>query len=265
MNGANLVVMRRLASAIQAAPFKMLLYKGPLLQQIAYGNLFARPSSDIDVLVAPADYDKAAGLLQDLGFKLNPMTDTIWWRRFLAEQQFREGPDGLAIDLHHRVQQPGCPLPRKPGRFLAEAAVYEVAGQGMSSFSLRHTILVAAISLVKALHHREPAGRYVSDVEALTSNLTDQQVSDLWQEARLQGLAHTLELAMRSVSAVFGRPEATRAVLPEISDTDLRQMLIDPDKVDTWVRRRRLLQSLCDRPIDIVPCWMLMAAGEAAR
>lgn len=265
MNGENLLLMRQVAALMARATFPVVFYKGPLLQQLAYGNYFERPSSDIDLLVGPKDYDAAGRILEDAGFRCSTTTKTLWWRHFLAEQQFSQGRESLNIDLHHRVQQPGCPLPRRPERLVKQSQTQILAGQPVLTLSLRHTILVAAMSLAKALHHREPAGRYVADVHALTARQSNQEWQDLWSEARLQGLHNTLTLALRSASAVFGSSAPPDPILSEVTESDLQQMLLDPDRVVKWVRRRRLLSALCDRPLDVFGSWLLMAAGEAAR
>lgn len=267
MNGASLIMMRRLTTSLHCVAAPVIFYKGVVLQQNLYGTPFARPSSDIDLLTSPGRYATVARALQLAGYKLDPHTDTLWWRRFLGEQQFRMGEDARNIDLHHRIQQPGCPMPRRSYRLVDASILQPFLGGQISTFRDDHALLVAAMSLAKALHHREPAGRYIGDVERLLRRLSPDGWTAVAREAATMGLSRTLDLAIRCVDAVFQTipPEHRRSILPEIGDVDLLCMLLAPAQAPRWMRRRRLLGALCDRPADAVTAWLVMAASEIAR
>ena len=267
MNGASLITLRRLMTVLDEIPARVIVYKGVVLQQELYGTPFARPSSDVDLLTAPGDYALVAAALQKAGYRLDHHTATLWWRWFLAEQQFRAGETTQSLDLHHRLQQPGCPMPRRPDRLLSAATSTPFLGASVLSFRADHALLVAAMSLAKALHHREPAGRYVGDAERLMRRLTPDDWKALHDEAKLLGLDRTLALAIRSVDAIFASVPAheMRAILPDVSNDQLRWMLLAPDQSQHGLRRRRLLRALCDRPVDALSSWFLMAASETAR
>ena len=266
MNGAGLILMRQLMSVLDRIPERVVVYKGVVLQQHLYGTPFARPSSDIDLLTSSSGYQTAAAHLQDAGYSLDPHTDTLWWRWFLAEQQFRAGSDAHNIDLHHRLQQPGSPMPRSTPRLIAEAAPQTFLGGQVLMFRDDHALLVAAMSVVKALHHREPAGRYVGDAERFMRRLAPDDWAAVAREAKILGLGRTFDLTVRCVDAVFGTVPATarRSILPEISDVELQYMVLAPGQA-RWMRRRTLLRALCDRPADAVSAWLVMAASETAR
>ena len=267
MNGANLLLMRRLAVVITDIPVRIVVYKGVVLQSELYGTPFARPSSDVDLLTAPEDYAQVAQALEAAGYRLDPNTDTVWWRRFLAEQQFRWGRDAQSVDLHHRIQQPGCPMPRAPARLIALARPQTFLGAEILTFRPDHALLVAAMSLAKALHHREPAGRYVGDLLWMLRRLPPGDWAGVRAEARMLGLSRTLDLAVRCVAAVFGSGSAPRhrPILEEVADIDLQYMLLAPAHAPTWIRRRRLLGAICDHPADVVSAWFVMAASETVR
>ena len=267
MNGESLLLMRSLVRLLEGLPFPAVVYKGVLLQEQLYGTPFARPSSDVDILTTPRHYAEMAARLTQAGYALDPHTDTIWWRRFLAEQQFRAPGANQSIDLHHRIQQPGCPLPRAPGRFLAEARRRLALGGEVLVLRDDHALLVAAMSLVKALHHREPAGRYATDVAWMVRRMSTRGWEAAAAEAELQGLRRTLCLAVRGAEAVFGPAQKplSEPILEEVDDQDLQAMLLAPASAKTWIRRRRLLAAISDSRREFPRNWLLMAASETAR
>lgn len=267
MNGESLLLMRNLVRLLADLPAPTVVYKGVLLQEQLYGTPFARPSSDVDILTAPRHYAAVAARLTRAGYALDPHTATIWWRRFLAEQQFRAPGAKQSIDLHHRIQQPGCPLPRAPERFLAEARRRPALGGQVLVLRHDHALLVAAMSLAKALHHREPSGRYASDVAWMLRRLSAADWEAAVAEAELQGQRRTLDLAVRCADAIFGPSQKplSRPILEEIDDPGLQGMLLAPASTGAWIRRRRLLAAISDRRRDFPRDWLLMAASETAR
>lgn len=266
MNGAGLLSMRRLMTAMRGLTDPVVVYKGVVLQQHLYGTPFARPASDIDILTRPSAYNTVSSHLQRAGYDLDRHTDTLWWRWFLAEQQFRDSAGSQTVDLHHRLQQPGCPMPRRTERLIACASPTSFLGGEVLTFRDDHALLVAAMSVAKALHHREPAGRYVSDAERFLRRFSPEDWSRLDKEAIDMGLGRTLDLAVRCVDVVFATipPGQRRDILPKVSDVALRDMVLAPGQA-RWIRRRELLRALCDKPSDAISAWMLMAASETAR
>lgn len=68
----NLVLTSELIRVIkflQAQQLSVLVFKGPILSQQAYGNVTMRQYADLDILVPRADIDRARQLLQDLGYE----------------------------------------------------------------------------------------------------------------------------------------------------------------------------------------------------
>jgi len=276
MNGANLMTMRRVLPAFAAAGLPVVAFKGPLIQQAAYGGLFIRPSSDIDLLVHPRDFDRAAALLDAEGYSLAPRCRSLWWRLFLGERHFLpRRPAEATIDLHLRLQQPGAPLPRLAAAFLEAREESVVGGAPLPVLSARHQLLLCAMSFVKALHHREPALRYVVDYAALAARLDPAADQALEAEAARQGLRASLALTRRAAALLTLTPTPTPSASPSedpptapawLSDADLRALILRPDAPDArWPRRRRLLWALSDRPGEALGGVAFMAAGEVAR
>lgn len=272
MNGANLMTMRRVLPAFAAAGLPVVAFKGPLIQQAAYGGLFIRPSSDIDLLVHPRDFDRAAALLDREGYGLAPRCRSLWWRLFLGERHFLpRRPAEATIDLHLRLQQPGAPLPRLAATFLEAREDAVVGGAVLPVLSARHQLLLCAMSFVKALHHREPALRYVVDYAALSARLDPAAEQALEAEAARQGLRASLALIGRAAALLATPPSTAPTDAPPpapvwLPDADLETLILRPNAPDArWPRRRRLLWVLSDRPGEALGGMVFMAAGEVAR
>ncbi len=103
----------RLAAALSDGGVRVLPLKGPLLGERIYGQVEARVSGDIDLLVGESDLARATDILKPLGYRCLLEAGTP--RR--AKPDLHElmcGPDGLPIvELHWRIY-------RYESRFSAE-------------------------------------------------------------------------------------------------------------------------------------------------
>ena len=270
MNAANLLTMRQVIPRFAEAGVAVLAFKGPIIQHVAYGSLFVRPSSDLDLLVDRSDYRKSGLILESCGYQLADECRSAWWTTGLGEQHFIGGSSAsVTVDLHHRLQQPGCPLPKVPERFLAQRRTVIVGGQPLPTLSAIHGQLLSAMSFVKALHHREPAARYAIDLTALGRGQTDTERRDLWQEASRQGLTNTLALTQRSANLLLpdlAQPGPGAPILATIPDTQLWDMILSPRGPTTvWPKRRTVLQALYDEKRDFPLGLAQMAGSELLR
>jgi hypothetical protein len=91
---------------LQARHIRTLPFKGPTLAVAGYGNLTLRPAGDLDLLVDPAEADRAIQLLTEAGYRFASGTRP----RRPAERQphgqldlRHPGQAGLVVDLHWRL------------------------------------------------------------------------------------------------------------------------------------------------------------------
>lgn len=256
-NTANLMTIRHVTPLLESRGVKVLVFKGPLQQQRLYGNYFIKPSGDVDLLVAPADYDRASEILRSNGYSLPQQCATPWWRHFLGEQPFlSEDQAKVIVDLHHKTQQPGCPSPRRPDEFLDDREYAAIGEVQIPTLSRPKAALLACMNLAKAMTHREHAGGYVADVAAFVRSAQPGELAQLVGKAEEQGLRNTVGLGLRCAEALFGREFSTTGALADssfsaIDDGQLTQMalLASPEGI-SWSKRRRLLWNLCDSKSD---------------
>jgi hypothetical protein len=272
MNGANLLTIRHVVTRLKEAGVTAAVFKGPASQHRAYGQFFVRASSDVDLLVRRSDFNAVRRTLEAGGHKLAPECRSLWWTNFLGEQHFKPTIPGLlTVDLHHKLQQPGCPAPRNVDAFMEDLDTVAVGTVAVPILSRVHVVLVTAINLVKALSHREPAGGYASDLAALLLKFDANEFDKLETAARAQGLRNTLHLALRSIRVLFGlvppyAPSVGDDVLEEVSDVLFAELVMRPDTPGIlWPKRRTLLWALCDRKSDYLGELARAATSEVAR
>lgn len=93
---------RNVLSRLQEAGIETLVLKGVALGSMVYPDPGTRPSSDIDVLIRPRDYDRAMDLIESDGMR----TDYLQFDRAVI-RRFRHSAGveltGHAFDLHWRL------------------------------------------------------------------------------------------------------------------------------------------------------------------
>ncbi len=248
LNRAALAAAGEVRAALDAAGTAHVFFKGPLLQAQLHGSPFLRPSADCDVLVQRAAFTAAAQALATRGYRATRGLG-LWWSAFLGERHLAHAGQGAVIDLHKRLQQPGAPSPRAPGRFIDGRTELRVGGDLFPVLAAGHTCLLLSMTVVKSFRQREPCAGYVADLRAAL----DLAGPDADHLAARHALEPTLAFGRRAVDAVFG-PHAPRrwgddrSVLPGIGGDVLAMMLVAPWTSGlAWPRGRTLLWELCDR------------------
>ncbi|MBR2269701.1 nucleotidyltransferase family protein [Sphingobium sp.] len=251
MNGLNLKSLSDIAALLRQGGVEYILFKGPVGQHDAYGVYFQRPSSDVDILVDRRNFPQCRALLEQAGYALPAECDRIWWRSFLGEQHFFSvGQRRATVDLHHRLQQPGCPHPRNVGAFLADVATHRLNGVDIPCISLIHATLLASLSFVKSLVQHCHAAAYLADFSALLLRLSPAERLELHRRAVAQDVEHSLCVALSCAWGMFAVrvPELTTSIRVErLFGDDLARVIFTPDDpAIVWPRLRQLLWALCD-------------------
>ncbi|PBB80525.1 hypothetical protein CK218_14280 [Mesorhizobium sp. WSM3879] len=268
MNAACIGDSIAIHQVLQDRQIDFVFLKGPLQQQLLYGDHFMKPSGDVDILVCPSGFAAAREALRSAGYEVAGKSRSVWWVRFLGEQHMvrDDGVRAATVDLHYRLQQPGSPSPRDIDGFLRRKREVKVAGTSMPLISASDTLLLSCISVAKAFFNREPCAGYVCDVRAAARRLNEAEQQKLLDHAAEQGLADTLLLGLRAADVLLGgtatllSERATR-ILARIENADLFHMVIAPWLSSLrWPQRRTVLWELCGRE----PVRYLAEAGWAA-
>lgn len=109
-NLQKLHALERLIAAFHRESVPLMLLKGAALLQTSYPDPSLRPMSDLDLMIRPADCERAASLLRDLGARSGQTLITNdFFPRFHYETEWNVPAPGIApvrIDLHVRPLRP---------------------------------------------------------------------------------------------------------------------------------------------------------------
>ena len=249
-NSALLDALCMVAQELASSNVAFVAIKGPLQQRLFHGGFFQRPAADLDLLVRPQHYEQAKRGLVHAGYRST--TPSVWWRGVLGEEHLRHrAPPYIAVDLHHRVHQPGTPAPLD-GEILFENIVeVDVRGAKIPTLNASGGLLLCTISIAKALYNREPVAAYLCDLYAGLMAAAPDAVNGFFTMARRAGLGGHAAVALRLMSALFEVPFAlprSNDAFGDLGDADLcRIALLPRDPVTVWPKRRTILWQLCEQ------------------
>jgi hypothetical protein len=251
VNSALLRELSALVPALQTAGLKFLVIKGPVQQRLIHGTFFQRAAADLDLLVRAEDFPRARHLLAEHGYDLS--TPSVWWRSVLGEEHFRKrAVPHLAVDLHHRVHQPGAPAPYDAARLFSDTEIVVFSGIAIPTLNALDAMLLCTISIAKALYNREPCAAYLCDLYVWLMAAAPDAVGSFQQTARSVGLGGHAAIALGLTDALFDSHFSAAAgaqpLFRNIARTDLLRMILLPrDPSTPWPRRRDVLWELCER------------------
>jgi hypothetical protein len=249
-NGRVMALARLAFPVLARAGIPAIAFKGPFQHRLLHGDPFFCRSGDLDLLVARADFEAALAALEHQSFRQRAETSP-WWTSALGEVHLDHAGGGV-IDLHHRLQQPGCPPPYDIEAFLRDPR-RELVGQVEVAVPDRpQAVLICALNFTKELVHHHPSARYAYDLAAGLLGMSAEEHRQFAQFACRQRLSGTVGLAAALCERIFGvklplAPPLAHRVLPEWAHRSaLLAMVFDPDAPATpWPRRRAILWAMC--------------------
>ena len=246
-NGAAIRTLHKALPALDAAGIAYAVFKGPVQQLAVSGDMLDRPVSDIDLLVSDEEFDRATEVISAIGFYVVGECASDWWRVYLGEHSLAPHERGLlAIDLHHRTQQPGCPSPRHPEAMLQNLVKVRMNDLQVPTLGPVSMALLCAISICKGMIHREACGAHVLDLARMMRAATPARQTEIAMAAANQGLVNTYGMALQVVAAFLGQP-LEPGVRPMVSPQALLTMALTPDDPNfEWPKRRWLLWRMMD-------------------
>ena len=168
--------LAELIPALAARGVRPLLIKGPAFASWLYGDPRERPYGDIDLLVAPDQYEAARRALADLGFQHSANGLRSGEAVDHHEEWIRPGSLPVVIELHRTLRMLTVPPLRVWDRLSAGARAIEVAGASVDVPS------EAACALIVGLHAAQHGSAETRPMRDLR-NAVEQLDIRTWQAA----------------------------------------------------------------------------------
>jgi len=133
------------------------LFKGPLLAEMAYGEISLRQAGDIDVLISREHFAQARSLLESLGYVMSPKLTPAQLDSHLSnhcEIQFMRDEWFTVVDLHWNLAPRSFVFGVKADEVLARLQTVSLAGMTVQTFGAEDLLLYQAMHGAKHLWRR---------------------------------------------------------------------------------------------------------------
>lgn len=133
------------------------LFKGPLLAQMAYGEMSLRQAGDIDLLINRRDFSQARLLLESLGYEMTPQLTPAQLSSHLSnhcEIQFMRDEWLTVVDLHWDLAPRSFVFGVKPEDVMSRLQSVLLAGTTVETFGAEDLLLYQAMHGAKHLWRR---------------------------------------------------------------------------------------------------------------
>jgi hypothetical protein len=133
------------------------LFKGPLLAQMAYGEVSLRQSGDIDLLIHRQNFARAKTLLESLGYQMYPKltpAQLVSHLGFHCEIQFMRDDWFTVVDLHWDLAPRSFVFRVKADEVMSRLQTVSVAGTPVETFSNEDLVLYQSMHGAKHLWRR---------------------------------------------------------------------------------------------------------------
>jgi len=133
------------------------LFKGPLLSELAYGEVSLRQAGDIDLLIHREDFKRTKELLASLGYQMHPQLTPAQQASHLAfhcEIQFVRDDWFTVVDLHWGLSPRSFVFGLTEDEVMSRLQTVSFAGAETKTFSTEDLILYQAMHGAKHLWRR---------------------------------------------------------------------------------------------------------------
>jgi hypothetical protein len=248
----------RLVDAFQQAGIRCLLIKGAHLAYTHYAQPWLRPRCDTDLLVAPADRERAGVALRTIGYVPSiQVSGSLVAHQLQYQRRDRFGLTD-AIDLHWKITNPHLFADILTFDELATASrTIPQLGESARGPSNVHALILACVHRV-AHHQNSDLLIWLYDIHLLVSAMTPEERGEFVALARAKGLRLICASGIDFARRRFGGPRAAdwydqllSGSGDEVEPTAafLRQgvrrvdiLLSDLRNVSGWTRKARLIR-----------------------
>ncbi|HEU5459762.1 MAG TPA: nucleotidyltransferase family protein [Pyrinomonadaceae bacterium] len=133
------------------------LFKGPLLAEMAYGELSLRQAGDIDLLINRQHFDRARSLLESLGYAMYPQLTAAQLASHLnnnCEIQFMRDDWFTVVDLHWNLAPRSFVFRVEVDEVMSRLQSVSLAGTTVKTFGFEDSVLYQSMHGAKHLWRR---------------------------------------------------------------------------------------------------------------
>jgi hypothetical protein len=193
-------------------------FKGPLLAQMAYGEMSLRQAGDIDLLIGRQHFHQASVLLESLGYEMTPKLTPAQLSshlNFHCELQFMRDEWFTVVDLHWDLAPRSFVFKLSGDEVMSRLQTVSLAGTPVETFSTEDSVLY------QAMHGAKHLWRRLEWIVALAATLRAAPAiswDELVQRATKARAARILALGLQ-LARKFSEVEIPAQVLATV-DTD---------------------------------------------
>jgi len=199
-----LTLMARLTEVLQLfnqRELPLLVFKGAVLAEVAYGENSLRQAGDVDVLIEVENFQRAKELLESLGYEMVPALTSSQQKahlNFHCEIQFVRDNWFTVIDLHWSLAPRAFPFELKTEDAFARSREASLGGQPFRTLAVEDLILFQCMHGAK---HYWSRLEWITSLAEIIRSETDIDWAQLISRARatnsLKMLALGLNLARK--------------------------------------------------------------------
>jgi len=213
----------RVLTRFKRAGIEALSFKGPVLGQIAYEDIGLRQAGDLDILIRPKDFQRAAEVLGELAYTMEPQLTRAQQQahlRFHCEIQFMNQDAFSVVDLHWGVTPRTFPLTLTSDDFLSHRKTILLAGQAIETLTDEDLVFYLAVHAAKHSFRKLEWMTTLAELVRSNSQLSWVTVKERAIKANAERIVC---LALLTVESVYGLPVpkefAALANAAELRDT----------------------------------------------
>lgn len=164
-NLACIAATVRIGKILRSHGIESTAMKGVTRMHSLFGRWDMRRAGDVDVLVTRKNYHEAIEVLTSNKFIALVPAKSRWWHDFLGESPYLSPHnDGVIIDLHYKLDQPGTPADADVEALIHNSRLVNFGKSAAYVLSDKDSLMLAATSFGKAIRSKEPWLRHAHEI-----------------------------------------------------------------------------------------------------
>jgi hypothetical protein len=240
-----------LMTRFEAAGISALVFKGPALSVVAYGNPLLRDYSDLDILVHRSNVPLAAEVLMSNGFEVTTYNRKVFESGFFHNKSENFYSNQASVDLHWTLQDRWFPFGPDEQVLWSRTESFALNGHELRTLGAADHLLFLCVHAAK---HGWPNLAYVVDIAAFLTAHPKLNVFLLTEDRERLGYKRVALLAFSLAQQLAGA-RLGREVPHILRKSSVRKLTAD-------ISSRLLLQS---HPQSTYKRWKTVAATLESR